>query len=166
MSQLKSSHLKSLAETAIWPSWQNLYKILKWCWFWWASSTLSISPYRSSRSELFLGKPVLKICSKFTGEHPCQRVISIKLQIALRHGCSPVNLLHIFRTAFPKNTSGWLLLTVAFSKSLFFYSHKKCHSLPGISDNMHITAKFQKTEFDKYATSGVSAFIITSICLI
>ena len=26
------------------------------------------------------------------------------------HGCSPVNLLHIFRTPFLKNTSGWLLL--------------------------------------------------------
>ena len=30
--------------------------------------------------------------------------------IALRHGCSPVNLLHIFRTPFPENTSGGLLL--------------------------------------------------------
>ena len=29
---------------------------------------------------------------------------------ALQHGGSPVNLLHIFRTPFPKNTSGWLLL--------------------------------------------------------
>ena len=26
------------------------------------------------------------------------------------HGCSPVNLLHIFRTTFPKNTPGRLLL--------------------------------------------------------
>ena len=26
------------------------------------------------------------------------------------HGCSPVNLLHIFRTPFPTNTSWWLLL--------------------------------------------------------
>ena len=34
----------------------------------------------------------------------------VALQITLRHGCSPVNLLHIFRTPFPKNTSGWLLL--------------------------------------------------------
>ena len=47
---------------------------------------------------------------------PCCSVISIKLQsnfieIALRHGCSPVNLLHIFRTPFLKNSSGWLLLT-------------------------------------------------------
>ena len=71
--------------------------------------------FRSSSPEVFLGKGVLKICSKFTGEHPCRSAISIKLQsnfieIALRHGCSPVNLLHIFRTPFHKNTSGWLLL--------------------------------------------------------
>ena len=62
---------------------------------------------------------VLKIYSKFTGEHPCQSVISIKLQlcnfieITLRHGCSPVNLLYISRTPFPKNTSGRLLLNIA-----------------------------------------------------
>ena len=30
--------------------------------------------------------------------------------ITLRHGCSPVNLPHIFRTHSPKNTSGRLLL--------------------------------------------------------
>ena len=49
----------------------------------------------------------VKTCSKFTGEHPSQSVISIKLQshfieITLRHGCSLVNLLHIFRTPFFK----------------------------------------------------------------
>ena len=59
---------------------------------------------------------VLKICSKFTGDHhPCRIAISVKLfydyiEIALRHGCSPVNLMHIFRTIFPKNTSGLLPL--------------------------------------------------------
>ena len=31
---------------------------------------------------------------------------------------------------------------------------------------MYIKIKFQKTEFDKYDTSGVSAFSITSIYLI
>ena len=31
-------------------------------------------------------------------------------EVTLRHGCSPANLLHIFRTLFPRNTSGWLLL--------------------------------------------------------
>ena len=54
-------------------------------------------------------------CSKFTGEHLCRSVISIKLQsnfidILLQHEFSPVNLLHIFRTPFLKNTSGRLLL--------------------------------------------------------
>ena len=32
------------------------------------------------------------------------------IEITFRHGCSPVNLLHFFRTSFPKKTSGWLLL--------------------------------------------------------
>ena len=31
-------------------------------------------------------------------------------EITLRHGWSPVNLLHIFKTPFLMNTSGWLLL--------------------------------------------------------
>ena len=62
-------------------------------------------------------KSVLKIYSKFTAEHPCQSVISIKLQssfidITLWHDCSPVYLLHFFRTAFPKNTSGCMLLKI------------------------------------------------------
>ena len=50
---------------------------------------------RSSRLEVFLGKSVLKTCSKFTAEHPCQSVISIKF--LFWHGCFLVNLLHIFR---------------------------------------------------------------------
>ena len=32
------------------------------------------------------------------------------IEITLRHGCSPVNLLHIFRIPFRNNTSGRLLL--------------------------------------------------------
>ena len=71
--------------------------------------------FRSSRPELLLRKGVLKVWSKFTGEHPCQSAISIKLlwnfiEITLRHGLSPVSLLHIFRKPFSKNTSGRLLL--------------------------------------------------------
>ena len=70
---------------------------------------------RSSYPEVFLEKAVLKMYSKFTGEHPSRSAISIMLfcsfiEITLRHGCSPVNLQHIFRTAFPKNTSERLLL--------------------------------------------------------
>ena len=34
------------------------------------------------------------------------------IEITLWHGCSPVNLLHIFRTPLHKNSSGWLLLLI------------------------------------------------------
>ena len=46
---------------------------------------------RGSPPNLFLGKGVLRICSKFTGDFP-------------------VSLLHIFGTTFPKNTSEGPLL--------------------------------------------------------
>ena len=39
------------------------------------SSILSNTVFGSSPPEVFLGKGVLKICSKFTGEHLCQSVI-------------------------------------------------------------------------------------------
>ena len=75
----------------------------------------SFPNFRSSHPEVFLEKSVLKICSHFTGEHPCQSSISIKLhnsfiEISLRHGFFLVNLLHIYRTPFSRKTSGWLLL--------------------------------------------------------
>ena len=69
--------------------------------------------YRSSHSKVFLGKGILKICSKFTGELPCRSVLCNFIEIALRHGCSLINLLHVFRTPFPKNTSGELLLNLS-----------------------------------------------------
>ena len=77
------------------------------------SSEVEIS--RSSHPKVFLRKGVRKTCSKFTWEHPWRSAILLMLksnfiEIALRHGCSPLNLLHIFRTPFPRNTSGWLLL--------------------------------------------------------
>ena len=44
---------------------------------------LAVREYsRSSYLEVFLGKGVLKICSKFTGEHPCQSVSSINCTLA------------------------------------------------------------------------------------
>ena len=86
------------------------------CWLWTIRSQLgrliavekiSFISNRSSHPDVFLRKGVLKIRKKFTGGHPCRSAISIKLlcnfvEIALRHGCSPVSLLHIFRTPFLK----------------------------------------------------------------
>ena len=93
---------------------------------------------RNSQPEVFLGKDVQKICSKFVGKHPCRSVISTNLfcnftEITLRHGCSPVNLQHISRTHFYQNTSGGLLLDVsqglrytsAMSESVLFHYLKK-----------------------------------------
>ena len=70
---------------------------------------------RSSHPEVFLRKGVLKIYSTFTAKHLCRSAISVTLlcnfiERILLHGCSPANLLHIFRTIFPKNTSRQLLL--------------------------------------------------------
>ena len=50
-----------------------------------------------------------------------------KVAKQLRHGCSPVNLLHIFRTPFSKNTSGWLLLNfeVRYSFMTIFFGNRK-----------------------------------------
>ena len=71
---------------------------------------------RSNPPEVFLEKAVLKICSKFTREHPYQSVISIKfrcnfIELKLRDLHSPVNLLHISGKPFDKNTCGGLLLS-------------------------------------------------------
>ena len=70
---------------------------------------------RSSPPEVFLGKGVPKICSKLTREYPCRSVILTKLQsnfieITFRRGFSPLNLIHIFRTLFYRNTCGGVLL--------------------------------------------------------
>ena len=49
--------------------------------------------------------------SKLVINHLLVPLQSNFIEIALRHGCSDVNLLHFFRTPFLKNTSGWLLLS-------------------------------------------------------
>ena len=66
---------------------------------------------------MFTRKGIIKICSKFTGEHPFRIVISRQLlcnfmEIVLLHGCSLVNLLHILRTPLIKNTCARLLLNM------------------------------------------------------
>ena len=68
---------------------------------------ISRTLFRNNRPEVFLGKGVLKIYSKF-------------IEITLRYGCSPVNLLHIFRTPFPKNTFGWVFLFDDVKVLIFF----------------------------------------------
>ena len=61
-----TSHLRCLMG-----SWTHLWKLSK--------VSKALQTFRSSHPEMFLEKGALKICSKFTGEHPCRSVISIKL---------------------------------------------------------------------------------------
>ena len=41
------------------------------------------------------------------------------IEIALRRGCSPVNLVHVFRTSFPKKTPEGLLLKQSNPRGVF-----------------------------------------------
>ena len=38
------------------------------------------------------------------------KVVLHFIEITFQHGCSPVNLLHFFRTPLSRNISGWMLL--------------------------------------------------------
>ena len=86
--------------------------------------------YRNSTPDVFLEKDVLKLCSKFKGEHTYRSVISMKLlcdfiEITLQHGSSPISLLHIFRTPFSKNASGVLPLNIPAFNFAECFTHPK-----------------------------------------
>ena len=107
---------------------------------------------RSSLPEVFLRKGVLKISSKFTGEYSCRIAISIKLlcnciEMTLRYGCSPVNLLHIFRIPFNMNTSGWLLNFVTFNGFLlrFLISYFNSLNFCSLFSQLFIFSHLQQT---------------------
>ena len=117
---LHSKHCKKLIDTLYWIEVYcgnlNMESISKesvslyWEWEW-----MSYSQKQSSRSVLRKKVFWKYAANVFTGKHPYRSAISIKLQsnfieITLWHGCSSVNLQHIFRISFLKNTSGRLLL--------------------------------------------------------
>ena len=69
----------------------------------------------------FIYKALIFLFYSFLLSFPCLIFLSFPLlfkfiEITLWHGCSPVNLLHIFSTPFSWNTSEWLLLHFKFKK--------------------------------------------------
>ena len=82
-----------------------------------SSRALSIPPHCS---KTYLEPGLTSIKATFRGvlinrysenmQQIYRRTPMPKCEITLRHGCSPVSLLHIFRTPFPKNISGRLFL--------------------------------------------------------
>ena len=80
--------------------WDFNLKLNRSFWFRKTSKATSNETFYVLQKQPFRGvlsKRCSKICSKFIGEHPCRSVTS---------------LLHIFRTPFTKNASGWLLLVL------------------------------------------------------
>ena len=74
------------------------------------------------------------------------------IEIVLWHGCSPVNLLHIFRISFPMNTSEGLLLktlslrsfsnsAATFKNHFYYYNNAPFQFLP--KKNLINIKKFQ-----------------------
>ena len=105
---------------------------------------------------MFLREGVLIICSKFTGEHPCRSLISIKLlcnfiEITVRHGCS-VNFLHIFRTPTLNKSEGLLLIVIAVTITAIPYDNNT-------NDN-NIILLIKIGEIKKYIVSLQFIFII------
>ena len=61
------------------------------------------------------------------------------IEITLRYRCSPVNLLHIFKTAFTNNISAWLL-QIGFDTLLQIFSDTE-RKLPSFSSILVIFSK-------------------------
>ena len=63
-----------------------------------------------SIKRCFLKKVSYRVCQKSIAQKIWKYVQSNFIKITLRHECSPVNLLHIFRASVFNNISGRLLL--------------------------------------------------------
>ena len=86
---------------------------------------VSILPIRSSHSDVFCKKGVLRNFAKFTGKHLCQCLFFNKaaglssanlLKKRLWHRCFPVNFAKFLRAPFVKEHLRWLLLPIMKAK--------------------------------------------------
>ena len=86
--------------------------------------------YRSNPPEVFLGKTVLKINSKFIGEHPCQMLLCNFIEVTHISGSvSCIFAAYFFRITFLNNISGVLLNVINFLKikcNFLFSSQEIC----------------------------------------
>ena len=105
----------------------------------WLKTNIQKHPFRGVYSKRCSGN-----MQQIYGRTPMPKCDFIKLlcnfiEVTLRHGCSLVNLLHIFKTPFTKNTSGWLLLNIQCSTSMIHGS--RTLSRNPAKHNKHILSK-------------------------
>ena len=70
---------------------------------------------------------------------------SNSIAINFPHGCSPVNLLHIFRIPFPTNTSRGLLLNQGKT-----YEQQKVYINISINNTMSLSLHIEMREYNKF----------------
>ena len=81
-------------------------------WYWWSSKWILDNLQKQPQTGV-PRKRCFENMQQIYRKTPMTKCdFSNFIEISLRHGCSPVNLLHIFRTPFPKNISGRLLLNL------------------------------------------------------
>ena len=91
------------------------------------------------------------------------KLISNFIEITLRHGCSPVNLLHIFRTSFLKNTSARLLLRV---DCIIFLLEEASYQLILVCSTLHsVILPQEKIALTRTSISFLSEFVLTGVSL-
>ena len=114
---------------------------------------LCFSIHRSSRTEVFCKKGVLRNFTKFTGKHLCQRLFFNKvaglraatlLKKSLWHRCFPVNFAKFLRTPFFTEHLRWLLLN---SKNIHFIRWKNFSVLKLLFCGGKSISKYRKTVF-------------------
>ena len=75
------------------------------------------------------------------------KVASNFIEITLWHGCSAVNLLHIFRRSLPRNTPAWLLL-----KFVTTMQQVKCSPFQQKIANLTLKSWILSRKFKEYIT--------------
>ena len=120
----------SLHRNQRWPRKIRCEMQLEWLEKWNNSLTIHFK-LQKQPSRAVLRKRCSENMQQIYRRTPCRSAISIKLlynfiEIGLQNGCSPVNLLHIFRISFPRNTFRRLLLKLETAYN-FFVSWRNFH---------------------------------------
>ena len=74
-----------------------------------------------------------------------------------KHGCSPVNLLHIFRAPFAKSTSGRLLLKTPVPESLF-------NKVAGLRPKFY--CEFCQSSKDTFLQNTLKRLLLSLCCML